>query len=183
MQHWSVGDSEEGEGGSTMNGGELTTSDWTVTVIGEQAMGSLGMALARASAAHLPLAVGLTGDLGTGKTRLAQGVGAGLVLGTDVVSPTFALICEHEGSIPLLHADLYRLEPAELPGIGLEEQLEEWEGLALVEWVDRAPGVLPLDHLHVFLEAPDPTCRVVRVFARGPRSAAALAAWKEQWGT
>jgi tRNA threonylcarbamoyladenosine biosynthesis protein TsaE len=159
----------------------MPAPEWTLIVEGEAAMGELGMALAHVATAHLPLAVALVGDLGTGKTRLAQGVGVGLGLQTDVVSPTFALVCEHEGPVPLLHADIYRLQADELPGIGLEEQLELWEGLALVEWADRAPTILPLDHLQITLRAPEPGHRLVEVRATGPRAEGVLVAWKEAW--
>lgn len=124
--------------------------------------------------------VGLEGDLGAGKTCFAQGVGQALRVAGPVVSPTFVLVAEHEGDRPLLHADLYRLEAGELAAIGLEEALESWPGLALVEWADRFPMVLPGDHLQVRLRVLD-GAREATVVATGPASALALEAWRSAW--
>ncbi len=116
--------------------------------------------------------VALVGDLGVGRTAWAQGVGIGLGVGGLVPSPTFILARLHEGGrLPLLHADLYRLsdeEEAEL--IGLPEALAG-EGVALVEWADTMPGLLPDDHLRIELSwiAGEPNCRDVVLLAAGPR--------------
>ncbi|WP_412069480.1 tRNA (adenosine(37)-N6)-threonylcarbamoyltransferase complex ATPase subunit type 1 TsaE [Rubrivirga sp. IMCC43871] len=85
----------------------------------------------------------LQGDLGAGKTHLAQGIADGLGLdGASVTSPTFALVQEH-GDGALLHLDLYRLDtPDEAATLGLDELLDG-DAVALVEWPDRAPGWLP----------------------------------------
>jgi tRNA A37 threonylcarbamoyladenosine biosynthesis protein TsaE len=91
-----------------------------------------------------------------------------------LTSPTFALLMEHPGAVPVLHVDLWRLDAHELPGVGVEEALEGWPGVSLVEWGDRFPHVLPADHLDVSL-ADDGPGRRATVAARGPRSAAALA--------
>ena len=84
----------------------------------------------------------LSGDLGAGKTVLARGVAA--ALGVDprqVVSPTFNLIREHRGSAgTLVHVDLYRLEPREVGGIGLDELLAG-RGVKVVEWAERLAGL------------------------------------------
>ena len=119
----------------------------------------------------------MQGDLGAGKTCFAQGVGAGLQVRSDIVSPTFVLIAEHEGRLPLLHADVYRLEEAELEGVGLEELLEDWEGVAIVEWGDRFPEIFPRDHLQVRLRI-EGEARRVEVTATGPVSADTLARWR-----
>lgn len=82
----------------------------------------------------------LEGELGSGKTVLVRGLARALgVERREIQSPTYALVHEHEGSEGrLVHADLYRLEPDEVPGLGLEEH---WDGEALVavEWPDRLP--------------------------------------------
>ncbi len=87
--------------------------------------------------------VALSGDLGAGKTHLAQGVADGLGLdGSAVTSPTFALVQEH-GDGALLHLDLYRVETeAEAGRLGLDELLDG-DGVALVEWPERGAGWLP----------------------------------------
>lgn len=98
------------------------------------------------------LAVGdvvvLTGELGTGKTALAQGVGRGLDVDGRVVSPTFTLVREYEGRIRLCHVDIYRLEKMqELHNLGIEEQLED--SVTLIEWGEVAASALPSDRLEV----------------------------------
>ncbi|MEC7949119.1 MAG: tRNA (adenosine(37)-N6)-threonylcarbamoyltransferase complex ATPase subunit type 1 TsaE [Myxococcota bacterium] len=118
---------------------------WNLKLSDPAATHALGVALGQV--AREGDVVALIGDLGAGKTSLAQGVGEGLAVFEDVVSPTFNLVVEHEGRIPLLHADVYRLDAHELDAIGLEEQLEQWPGLVLVEWADRFPGLIPVDHV------------------------------------
>ena len=86
----------------------------------------------------------LTGDLGAGKTALAQGVGQGLgIAAREIQSPSFTLIRQHEGDRgSLVHVDLYRLEPEEAATLGLEETL--WgPGVKVVEWAERLPFPVP----------------------------------------
>ncbi len=96
-------------------------------------------------------AVGLEGDLGSGKTTLARAILRSLGVEENVPSPTFTLVQTYETErLPIRHYDLYRIEnPAELDELGLEEALDE--GAALVEWPERAPDRLPKDMLHVKL--------------------------------
>ncbi|MBT3841747.1 MAG: tRNA (adenosine(37)-N6)-threonylcarbamoyltransferase complex ATPase subunit type 1 TsaE [Verrucomicrobia bacterium] len=86
--------------------------------------------------------VGLIGDLGTGKTQLVKGIAAGLGIPGTVTSPTFALHREHDnGSLPLAHIDLYRLESqSEIVGAGLEHYLTTPDGVTAVEWFERWLG-------------------------------------------
>jgi tRNA threonylcarbamoyladenosine biosynthesis protein TsaE len=80
----------------------------------------------------------LDGDLGSGKTVLTKGIAAGLGIDPlQIQSPTFTIIREHEGSGGrLIHVDLYRLEPEQVAGIGLEEFLAG-SGVKVVEWAER----------------------------------------------
>jgi tRNA threonylcarbamoyladenosine biosynthesis protein TsaE len=82
----------------------------------------------------------LSGDLGTGKTVLTQGLAEGLGIDPrEVQSPTFTLIREHEGpGGRLVHVDLYRLEPEETGALGIEELLAG-PGIKVVEWAERLP--------------------------------------------
>jgi tRNA threonylcarbamoyladenosine biosynthesis protein TsaE len=82
----------------------------------------------------------LSGDLGAGKTVLVRGVARALGIDpAEVQSPTFTLMRSHQGrSGSLLHADLYRLEPEDVPGLGLEEALYG-PGVKVVEWAERLP--------------------------------------------
>ena len=88
----------------------------------------------------------LEGTLGSGKTLFVQGLAQGLKVHKpgEVRSPTFSLIQEHRGRIPLCHADLFRLSPAEAKGLGLEEY---WRDQAVwvtaVEWAEKAGGMIP----------------------------------------
>ncbi len=95
----------------------------------------------------------LTGDLGAGKTALAQSIAAGLGVTEPVVSPTFTIVREYEGRIPLVHVDVYRLDhPNDAPDLALDELLDEGR-VVLVEWGERISASLPADRLEVVLEA------------------------------
>jgi tRNA threonylcarbamoyladenosine biosynthesis protein TsaE len=163
--------------------GVFDGDEWTVRLPDPERTRRVGQAFAAAflDGQRWPLTVALCGEIGAGKTAFSQGVGEGLGCFEALTSPTFALIHEIDGDPPVLHADLYRLEPGELLHIGFEEQLEGWPGLALVEWADRAPDVLPLDHLELRLDATPDGGRRLRARGRGPRSDAALFAWAERW--
>jgi tRNA threonylcarbamoyladenosine biosynthesis protein TsaE len=94
----------------------------------------------------------LSGELGTGKTALAQGVGRGLEVDGPVVSPTFTLVREYEGRVRLCHVDVYRLDRVqELHELGIEEQMEE--SVTLIEWGEAVVAALPADRLEVRLSA------------------------------
>lgn len=86
----------------------------------------------------------LSGEMGSGKTVLARGIGEGLGIGPrEVQSPTFNLIREHRGpGGTLVHVDLYRLEPEETAALGLEELLAG-PGIKVVEWAERLPFPVP----------------------------------------
>ncbi len=157
--------------------------EWSVQLPDPERTRRVGQAFAAAflDGRRSPLTVALCGEIGAGKTAFSQGVGEGLGCFEALTSPTFALIHEIDGDPPVLHADLYRLEPGELLHIGFEEQLEGWPGLALVEWADRAPDVLPLDHLELRLDLTPDGGRRLRARGRGPRSDAALFAWAARW--
>src|SRR6266540_5352428 len=83
--------------------------------------------------------IGLTGELGAGKTQLVKGIARGLGVAERVHSPTFTLVNQyHGGRLLLFHLDLYRLETrGQIIGAGLEEWLTRPEGVAVVEWAER----------------------------------------------
>jgi tRNA threonylcarbamoyladenosine biosynthesis protein TsaE len=153
---------------------------WSRTTQTPSETQALGRALALVASPGVVVA--LRGTLGAGKTCFAQGVGEGLGILDPILSPTFVLVAEYVGRLPLLHADLYRLEPDEVPQIGLDEQIAGWPGIVLVEWAERAPDLLPDDQLVVTLEEEGPGRRIVAE-ATGPRHRAVLAAWRESAGT
>lgn len=112
------------------------------------------VALGRALAARLAAGdvVALHGDLGAGKTHLVKGIATGLGgRADDVTSPTFTLVHEYDTAPVLVHADLYRVESeAEAAALGLDEWMEGG-AVVVVEWPERAPGLLPPDALHLTL--------------------------------
>lgn len=91
------------------------------------------------------LVIGLTGDLGAGKTELVKGIARGLGATTPVRSPTFALVHEYAGGrLPLFHLDLYRLESlAQVLGAGLDEYFHAPPGVTVIEWVERLGPLEP----------------------------------------
>ena len=94
----------------------------------------------------------LTGELGTGKTCMTQGILNGLGSDDLARSPTFVLIAEYRGPMPLYHMDLYRVgSPEQTEELGIEEYLEG-DGLTVVEWADNVPGIFPDDSLRVHIE-------------------------------
>ena len=131
----------------------------------------------------------LQGDLGAGKTVVAQGVGRGLDAPTTVNSPTFVLVNEHLGGrLPMRHADLYRLDDLDLIAeLGLDQAAEG--GILLVEWPERGSGALPDDHLHIQItpleddvseDALDASPRELVLTANGERATALLSALTAQ---
>ena len=98
-------------------------------------------------------AIALVGDLGAGKTTMTQAIARGMGITAHVTSPTFGLVHEYPGPIPLFHFDTYRLERAEdLYGLGFLEYFER-QGVVVVEWADKFPELLPTDRLILKLTA------------------------------
>lgn len=110
----------------------------------------------------------LIGPLGAGKTAFVRGLAQGLgVEDTRLVSsPTYVLVQEYPGRVPLFHLDLYRMtEPTEeLIDLGLEEMLAE--GVVAVEWADRADDALPPDRLEVHLRPTGESVRIIEVLGK-----------------
>jgi tRNA threonylcarbamoyladenosine biosynthesis protein TsaE len=111
----------------------------------------LGRTLGEAAAAGDVIAI--SGELGSGKTVLAQGIAAGLGVAEEVGSPTFLLLREYgSGRLPLYHFDVYRLGSSrELDELGFDEYVDG-PGLVLVEWAEKAAALLPPACLRVRLE-------------------------------
>jgi tRNA threonylcarbamoyladenosine biosynthesis protein TsaE len=105
--------------------------------------------------------VALVGELGTGKTVLVRGIARGLGVADQrlVASPSYVLVREYAGRLPIYHVDLYRLSGGgpELAGLGLEEMLAD--GVVLVEWADRAGDALPRPHWRVSIRYAGPNTR------------------------
>jgi tRNA threonylcarbamoyladenosine biosynthesis protein TsaE len=111
--------------------------------------------------------IGLIGPLGAGKTRLVRAIAEGLGIADPraVSSPTFVLIQEYNARLPIYHFDAYRLKSeAEFFDLGAHEYFQG-NGVCLVEWADRVPGCLPLEHLRIQIEVTGPASR--RFFIQG----------------
>lgn len=139
---------------------------------------ALGAALAPA------LAIGdvivLSGPLGSGKTRFVAGLARGLAAAARVRSPSFTLVTEYHGRILLLHADLYRLEPGEAVGLGLEESLER--GALAAEWGEKLPADLREEALEVVFEIGSETGRRLTARATAGRGLALREAFRAAAG-
>lgn len=110
----------------------------------------------------------LWGELGAGKTQFAKGFGAGLGVSDTIASPTFILMAEHDGRLPLFHLDLYRLaDAADAYGGGLLDE-RQLGGVTLVEWPDRLAGVLPAGRLDVAIGGTGDEPREIRLLATDP---------------
>ena len=111
----------------------------------------------------------LYGDLGAGKTVFVRGLARGLGASPDEVSsPTFTIVQEYRGRATLYHVDLYRLEPAEIDDLGLED-LVLGDGIVAIEWAERWRG-RPDDVTEVWLEDAGEERRRVRI-SRGHAAA------------
>ena len=109
--------------------------------------------------------VGVVGPLGAGKTVFVRGAATGLGLDDEklVTSPTFVLVQEYPGRLPIYHLDLYRLAdaPHELAGLGIREMMAD--GVVLIEWADRAGDALPAGAWRVEIDVTGPDSRTIRV--------------------
>lgn len=107
--------------------------------------------------------INLVGELGAGKTTFTQGLARGLSSTEYVTSPTFTLINEYTGRIPLYHFDVYRLgDVSEMEDLGYDEYFSG-DGATVIEWGDRVEEVLPEERLDVFLEYEDDNRKITLV--------------------
>jgi tRNA threonylcarbamoyladenosine biosynthesis protein TsaE len=155
-------------------------NQWTLVLPSRSATASFGKTIGRSLEAGAILA--LVGDLGAGKTTLVRGIAAGVgVPASEVTSPTFVLVHEYRGRLPLVHIDLYRLRhESEVAAIGLSEYFTGTSAAA-IEWADRFPSLLPDDRLEVELAHRSPGTRSARLCAKGPRSLTLLSRLKKSW--
>lgn len=135
-----------------------------------------GSSLARLVKA--PMLVALRGELGAGKTTFAGGFAAALGHKGVVASPTFAMVNEYRKLTPkVVHMDLYRAGPMDLPGLALEEYFSDAEAVCLVEWPENAGDLLPIDRLEVTLHHAL-AGRTLAWRGTGVRSKALAAKWR-----
>ncbi len=107
--------------------------------------------------------IALIGKLGSGKTCIIQGICQGLDVADDVTSPTFTLINEYRGRLPVYHFDLYRLDVSEsVLDIGFDEYIDG-NGVCLIEWADKFPEILPEDRTEIRLGVLDAVRRKLKI--------------------
>lgn len=122
---------------------------------------AVGQALAKSLTAGSVIA--MYGDLGVGKTALVRGIARGLSFEGRVTSPTFTIVNEYGGRLPLFHFDMYRLSSAdELFDIGWEDYLGR-EGVCAVEWSENVPGAFDGTETKVTLERLSETARRITI--------------------
>ena len=111
----------------------------------------------------------LWGELGAGKTQVAKGIALGLGIDDTVNSPTFILMNEYAGRLPLFHVDLYRLADAAdaLAGGVIDDR--QIEGVTVVEWPERMGDVLPAGRLDVRIDGTGDEAREIEVVTADPR--------------
>lgn len=140
-----------------------------ITIITKSAAetGDLGRALGKILKPNDVVA--LSGELGSGKTTFIQGLASGLGIEDFVSSPSFTIINEYYGNIPLYHVDLYRLEEIDdIEALGIEEYFGRG-GVVAVEWAERMKGLIPRKHMDVTFEPAGENERKIKIEPLGQR--------------
>jgi len=123
----------------------------------------------------------LVGSLGAGKTTMTQGIANGLGVNEYTKSPTFVLVNEYEGRIPLVHADLYRIAQTEEAWLlGLDDYMF-MGAVVVVEWGDRAQDIFPDDHIVITIEVVSDNVRDIIVESKGSESDRSLGMIRKNW--
>ena len=125
--------------------------------------------------------IALVGPLGAGKTQFAKGFAAGMGVREVVNSPSFTLMAEYAGRLPLYHQDLYRLSGAEEALAGGLVDERQLEGVTLSEWAERLPASLDRERLTVRFEVLSDEGRRISVEASAPRHGRYLRAAQSWW--
>lgn len=105
----------------------------------------------------------MQGTLAAGKTTITKGIAKALEIDDTVTSPTFCLISEYEGIMPLYHMDVYRLDSAEdFINLGTEDMLYG-KGVTIIEWSEKIMSELPPETIILYLEAQDDGSRIITI--------------------
>jgi len=153
---------------------------WKLVSSSHQHTDRLGQVLGRALRGGETIA--LYGPLGAGKTALVRGIAQGLGASpTAVTSPTFVVIHEYQGRLPLAHVDLYRIRsPRELESTGLIEYFSG-QTVTAIEWADKGLAALPLDRIEIALNHRTARSRTIQLSVTGPKSDEVLALARMQY--
>jgi|TARA_B100001750_G_scaffold188182_1_gene157806 tRNA threonylcarbamoyladenosine biosynthesis protein TsaE len=123
----------------------------------------------------------LVGSLGAGKTTMTQGIANGLGVNEYTKSPTFVLVNEYEGRVPLVHADLYRVAQTEEAWLlGLDDYMFTG-AVMVVEWGDRAQDIFPNDHIVITIEVVSDDVRDIIIESKGSESEITLSMIRKNW--
>jgi tRNA threonylcarbamoyladenosine biosynthesis protein TsaE len=146
-----------------MNVERINESTLLIAISSESETEQLGRAMSEIVEAGV--VIGLVGTLGAGKTRLVRAMAEALGVDPGVISsPTFVLIHEYQGRLPISHFDAYRLaDPDEFDALGASDHWSEGDRLCLIEWADLVADRLPRSTWWVRIELDGPTERSVRV--------------------
>ena len=109
----------------------------------------------------------LDGELGSGKTVFTKGVAMALGIKENITSPTFTIIKEYDGELPLYHMDVYRLDGV-TDGIGIEEYFTKG-GVVVIEWADTIKDILPKDRLDIKFRVVDENKRLIILTPHGTK--------------
>lgn len=101
----------------------------------------------------------LDGELGSGKTVFTKGIANALGIKDSITSPTFTIIKEYDGELPLYHMDVYRLD-GNIDGVGIEEYFTKG-GVVVIEWADTIKGFLPSERLEIKFKVVDENKRIL----------------------
>ncbi|WP_240377468.1 tRNA (adenosine(37)-N6)-threonylcarbamoyltransferase complex ATPase subunit type 1 TsaE [Bacillus piscicola] len=112
--------------------------------------------------------VTLSGGLGAGKTHFTKGIADALGVRKIVNSPTFTIIKEYEGRLPLYHMDVYRIDEEEADALGIEEYLDG-DGVCVIEWAEKISRLLPEERLAITIDKESETARMIRIEGAGKR--------------
>jgi tRNA threonylcarbamoyladenosine biosynthesis protein TsaE len=122
-----------------------------------------------------------SGDLGAGKTCFIKGIARGLSLREEnILSPTFTMIQEHHGRLPLYHIDLYRLDNVAIDDLGLREYLFS-ESIAAVEWFERLEGGGNVERLSVRISYIGANSRRIEFISTGERYSSLIARFRSHF--
>lgn len=109
----------------------------------------------------------LDGELGSGKTIFTKGIAKSMGITETITSPTFTIIKEYDGELPLYHMDVYRLD-GNTEGIGVEEYFEKG-GVVVIEWASTIKDILPSEYLHIKFKVVDENKRALIITPHGTK--------------